>query len=272
MIDTLTTFARFALLATLIVIPTGCAGLGGPDVVTREISYRAGDVEAHGFLAWDARLSGPRPGVLVVHEWWGHNEYARSRARQLAALGYTALAVDMYGSGKQADHPSDAGAFASEVMSNMGAARARFEAGMGVLRDHDTTDPEKIAAIGYCFGGSVVLNMARAGVDLDAVASFHGSLRTESPAEPGAVKARVLVCTGADDPMIPPPDVEAFEAEMRNAGVQRFEVIVFRDVVHSFTNPGATKLGEEFGLPLRYDAKADRESWAALERVLSEVF
>ncbi|MCA8941879.1 MAG: dienelactone hydrolase family protein [Planctomycetes bacterium] len=249
----------------------GCAGLTGADVETQEVSYRAGDLELKGFLAWDASRSGKRPGILVVHEWWGHNEYARSRARQLAALGYTALAVDMYGGGKQADHPSDAGAFASEVMSNFGVARERFEAGMAVLRAHETTDPDKIAAIGYCFGGSVVLNMARAGVDLDAVASFHGSLRTESKAAPGAVKGRVLVCTGADDPMVPPPDVEAFEQEMRDAGAKA-EVIVFPGVVHAFTNPGATKLGEEFGLPLRYDADADRESWEALEDLLGDVF
>ena len=261
-------------LATLTLLPLlqACSNMPCSELIaTEEVRYRAGDTELRGFLAWDRRSQDARPGVIVVHEWWGHNEYARKRARMLAELGYTALAVDMYGDGKRADHPSDAGQFASAVMEDLDSAQRRFEAGLRLLREHDTTDPERMAAIGYCFGGAVVLHMARAGVDLDAVASFHGMLRPATPAERGRIKARVLVCTGADDPMIPPADVEALRAEMAAAGA-RCEVESYPGVVHSFTNPNATALGEQFGLPLRYDARADAASWAKLQQVLLQEF
>ena len=142
---------------------------------TKEVTYSEGSTQMKGFLAWDDSISGKRPGILVVHEWWGLNDYARSRAKQLAELGYTALAVDMYGEGKTAEHPKDAGAFAASVMKDPQVALARFQAAMDALKSQPTVDPEKIAAIGYCMGGAIVLNAARQGIDLDAVASFHGS-------------------------------------------------------------------------------------------------
>lgn len=241
------------------------------DVVGKAVDYRDGDTLLKGYLAYDDKQQGKRPGVLVVHEWWGHNDYARNRARQLAELGYTALAVDMYGDGKQASHPEDAGKFSGEVKKNMPVAESRFKAAMALLKAHTTVDGEKIAAIGYCFGGGIVLEMARRGLDLDAVASFHGSLVTLTPAEKGKVNAKVLVANGADDPFIKPEHIEAFKDEMDEAGVDyRFEN--YPGAKHSFTNPDADKFGQQFGLPLAYSAEADKASWTAMQELFNEAF
>ncbi|MEL7451281.1 MAG: dienelactone hydrolase family protein, partial [Pseudomonadota bacterium] len=164
----------------------------GPSVVGEEVSYEAGGVTLKGYLAYDENQDGPRPGVLVVHEWWGHNDYTRDRARQLAELGYTALAVDMYGDGKQADHPEDAQKFMMAVFNDMDAGVARFLAAKALLEEHASTDPEETAAIGYCFGGAIVLHMARTGEDLAAVAAFHaGGLETGNDA--ANIKGKVFV-------------------------------------------------------------------------------
>lgn len=272
-----------AVLAILAAVPVlavlgSCAGprdaetaSRDADVTGEEVRYTAGGAECTGYVAWDRKRSGRRPGVLVVHEWWGHNEYVRERARQLAALGYTAFALDMYGDGKQAGHPEDAQKFMMEVFSNMAAGKARFQTASELLAAHPTTDPEHIAAIGYCFGGAIVLQMARAGADLDAVASFHGSLATEQPAQPGAVEAEILVCHGAADQMIPPEQVGAFVQEMVAAGA-KLRFLSLPGALHGFTNPAATAKGKEFDLPLAYDAAADEASWRALERLLQDVF
>jgi dienelactone hydrolase len=241
------------------------------DIRGDEIRYESDGVTLHGYVAYDAARAGPRPGVLIVHEWWGHNDYVRKRARMLAELGYTALAIDMYGNGRQAAHPDDAQKFMMEIMNNMASAEARFLAAKSLLENHSYTDPQHIAAIGYCFGGAVVLHMARIGADLDGVASFHGSLGTASSAAPGAIKARILVANGADDPFVPAGDVEAFKAEMEAAGAD-LKFISYPGVVHSFTNPGATQVGEQFDMPLRYDEAADRASWSELQAFLSDSF
>jgi len=178
----------------------------------KEVSYQADGTTLKGYIAYDDAIKGKRPAVLVVHEWWGHNNYARKRADMLAELGYTALAVDMYGDGKQANHPDEAGKFATEVSKNMPMAKARFEAGMQLLRKQKTVDARKMAAIGYCFGGGVVLAMARMGADLKGVASFHGSLGTDTPAQPGKIKARIISFTGEDDAMIGADKVAAFRS------------------------------------------------------------
>jgi dienelactone hydrolase len=238
---------------------------------TEEVEYKAGDLEMIGYLAFDPAIPGKRPGVLVVHEWWGHNRYTRERAEQLAKMGYIALAVDMYGGGKQAAHPDDAGKFSSEVMSNMDGARARFEAGMKVLQSHPATDPEKIAAIGYCFGGGIVLAMARAGLDLDGVASFHGMLGTKTPAKKGEVKAKVLVLHGDADPFVPAEQVEAFKKEMAGAAVD-MKFVGYPGAKHAFTNPDATEVGKKFNLPVEYDQQADEKSWAELDQFLRGLF
>lgn len=241
------------------------------EVVTRDIDYTDGTTTMKGLLAYDDAVTAKRPGVLVVHEWWGHNDYARDRARQLAGLGYTALAVDMYGDGKTADHPKDAGTFAGEAMANLERAEARFRAAMQALQDHPSADADQIAAIGYCFGGGVVLHMARRGVPLKGVASFHGSLGTETPAQPGAVKAAILVCNGADDSFVTAEAIEAFKKEMADAGAD-MKFVNYEGATHSFTNPGATAVGEKFGLPLRYDAKANQASWQDLQDFFDKIF
>jgi dienelactone hydrolase len=240
-------------------------------VVGEEVSYQAGDTALKGYLARDTAMQGKRPGILVVHEWWGLNDYARERARQLAELGYVALAVDMYGDGRTADHPDDAGKFASAVSSNLPLMQARFEAARAFLNSQPDVNPEQNAALGYCFGGGVVLAMARSGADLDAVVSFHGSLAGGGAAVPGAVKARILVANGADDPFVTPEQIAAFKADMDAAGAD-YTFINYPGAKHSFTNPGADAFGEKFGLPLAYNAAADADSWAEMQALLRSVF
>ena len=240
-------------------------------IQSEAVTYKAGDTHLKGYIAWDAAKQGPRPGVLVVHEWWGQTDYVRKRARMLAELGYTALALDMYGDGKVAQHPQDAQKFMQEVISNFDVAKERFDAAYELLKEHGTTDPNHIAAIGYCFGGAVVLHMARFGVDLDGVASFHGNLATQTPAKKGEMKAQVLALHGADDLLVPKEQVEAFKAEMEAAEVD-FTFIEFPNAKHAFTNEGATAKGEEHGLPLAYNKEADEQSWQELERFLEEIF
>lgn len=236
-----------------------------------ELNYVAGDTLLRGYLAVNETVEGKRPGVLVVHEWWGLNEYARERARMLAEMGYTALAVDMYGDGKTAQHPAEAGQFATEVRKNLPIAKDRFAAALEMLKQQPSVDPDQIAAIGYCFGGAVVLEMARAGLDLDGVASFHGSLTTENPAQTGKIKARILVLNGADDPMITAEDIATFKAEMDGAGAA-YRFINYTGATHSFTSPGADELGKKFNLPLAYNAEADAASWQALQEFFKEIF
>ncbi len=264
---------RFVIIFASILFLVAAAGLTSAyaKAVGKNVDYTAGGVTLKGYLAYDESVKGKRPGVLVVHEWWGHNEYARKRARMLAEMGYTALAVDMYGDGKTAMHPDDAGKFSSEVMKNFDTAKARFEAAEDFLKKQPTVDPTRIAAIGYCFGGAIVLNMARQGADLKAVASFHGNLSAVKPAEAGKVKARIRVYNGADDTFIPTEAIEAFKKEMTAAKVD-FKFINYPGAVHSFTNPEATELGKKFNLPLVYNEKADKESWADMKKFFDEVF
>lgn len=240
-------------------------------LVGEEVNYQAGDTVLKGYIAYDAALEGRRPGILVVHEWWGHNDYARKRAERLAMLGYTALAVDMYGDGRTAGHPDDAGKFAGAIRQDLPLMRSRFEAAREFLNHHPTVDPESNAAIGYCFGGGVVLEMARQGLDLDAVVSFHGSLGGGSSAEAGTVRARILVANGADDPFVTSEQIAAFRAEMDAAGAD-YAFINYPGARHSFTNPDADSYGERFGLPLAYDAAADADSWQAMRELFEAAF
>lgn len=235
------------------------------------VDYKVDGKTYKGYLATPKKLQETTPGVLVVHEWWGLNDYARKRADMLADLGYIAFAVDMYGNGKTADHPKDAGAFSGQVKSNMAAAEKRFKAAMDILKKQKNVNKEKIAAIGYCFGGGVVLEMARRGVDLDAVVSFHGSLTTDNPAKKGEIKADVAVFTGAADPMVPEESVKNFEKEMKAAGVD-YKLVNYPGVVHAFTNPTATKLGKKFEIPIAYDEKADKDSWRQMKDFLKKAF
>ena len=240
-------------------------------IVTKNIDYPVEGTLMKGYMAYDDAIKGQRPGILVVHEWWGLNDYARKRARMLAKLGYTAFALDMYGGGKQAKHPDDANKFSSAVMKNLPLAKARFTGALDILRKEKTVDPQRIAAIGYCFGGGVVLEMARSGIDLARVASFHGMLATANPVHEGAVKIKILVMTGADDPFVPPEQVDNFKKEMDAAKVD-YKLIVYPGAKHSFTNPGADKYGKEFKLPLAYNKEADEASWKEMQAFFQQIF
>jgi dienelactone hydrolase len=211
----------------------------------------------------------PGPAVVVVHEWWGLNDYARGRARQLAELGYTAIAVDMYGNGKSTTHPKDAMGFMNTALAKPEEMNARFDGALTILRQQKFVNEHKLYAIGYCFGGAVVLNQARRGLDLAGVASFHGSLGAENKAEPGSVKARLLVATGGADPMVPPAQVGAFVEEMSTAGAA-LQLLSFPDVLHGFTNPSATAMGQQNKMPLAYNENADKVSWTALLDMLDD--
>jgi dienelactone hydrolase len=240
-------------------------------VVGKLVHYQEGDTKLVGYMAYDTKFKGKRPGVLVVHEWWGQNAYARKRARMLAKLGYVGFALDMYGDGKTASHPKDAGKFAGMLSKNMPLAKARFMAALDRLKANPLTDKNRIAAIGYCFGGGIVLQMARQGLDLKGVASFHGSLATSHPASPGAVKARIMVFNGEADPFTSKQQIAAFREEMDKAGAH-YEFINYPGAKHAFTNPDATALGKKFNLPLAYDAKADKDSWGKMRGFFKDLF
>jgi len=259
-------FTVFALILGVAGAAPAQSKVAGKDVV-----YSAEGVVMKGYLAYDEKVKGKRPGVLVVHEWWGLNDYARKRARMLAELGYAALAVDMYGDGKVAEHPADAGKFSSALMKNFEVGKARFAAAVDFLKRQPTVDPMRIAAIGYCFGGGIVLNMARQGSDLRGVASFHGSLTAVKPAQPGSVKAKVLVLNGADDKFITKEQILAFESEMKAAGAD-FKFISYPGAVHSFTNPEADELGKKYNIPIAYNRDADTKSWEELKKFLRRIF
>lgn len=245
----------------------------GAQAALREqtVEYSAGDTRLRGYLAWDDAKGLKQPGVLVVHEWWGLNDYARQRAKMLAELGYTALAVDMYGDGKSSEHAAEASAFMKSVLERADIAKQRFLAALQFLREQPNVDVGKIAAIGYCFGGSTVLNMARQGVELAAVVSFHGNLVTDTPAKPGSVKAKVLVLNGAADGFVTPQSIADFEKEMALAKAD-YRVVNYPGAKHGFTNPDADRLGKANQLDVAYDAEADRLSWTAMQELFDSLF
>jgi dienelactone hydrolase len=236
-------------------------------VKAEKVEYQQGSTKLTGYLAYEDSYATPRPGILVVHEWWGLNDYAKKRAEALAGEGYIALAVDMYGGGKTTTHPQGAGAWATAVRQNKELSKERFLAGYELLRRHPLTRRDQIAAIGYCFGGYVVLSMAQEGVDLKGVVSFHGALPTEK-AEPGSFKAKVLVLHGADDPLTTKEQVMAYQDSLRAGGAD-WQFMFYGGARHSFTNPDADKAG----IPaLAYNKIADRRSWKLMLSFLDELF
>jgi len=245
---------------------TSYAGING-----KHVAYKTDSLTMKGYLAFDDATKDKRPGIIVVHEWWGNNEYSRKRAEMLAELGYVALAVDMYGDGKQADNPGDAAKMAGEVMINPTMLTARFTAALDFLKNDEHVDPVRIGAIGYCFGGGVVLAMARAGVDLKATVCFHGSVATQTPVKRGDVKGKILVCNGAADKFVPETDIKKFKSEMKSAGVD-FKFVDYPGATHAFTNPAATDLGIKFNMPIAYNEKADKRSWAEMQKLFNKVF
>ncbi len=240
-------------------------------VVGKTVEYKAGNVALKGYLAYNTSFKGKRPGIIVVHEWWGLTEYPKMRARMLAKLGYVAFAADMYGDGKTADNPKDAGTYAGESMKDSSLFMSKFAAALDYLKNDEHVDPTKVGAIGYCYGGGVVLNMAAAGVDLNGVVSFHGTLAAVKPPQQGNVKAKLLVCAGGADKFNSEKDIEAFKSEMNKAGVD-LRYVSYKGAEHAFTNPDATKLGKRFKIPIAYNKKADKESWTAMEKFFKQVF
>ena len=255
----------------LIALLLCCSTMAQAAIQTREVPYTAADgTRLVGYHAWDDAISGPRPGVIVVHEWWGLNDYAKRRARDLAALGYSALAVDMYGDGRNTQHPDDAKAFMNAALADPAIPKARFQAGLDLLKAQPQTDPARLAAIGYCFGGKVVLDMARQGLPLAAVVSFHGALVTATPAAPGSIKAKVLVEHGAADSFITAEQIAAFKAEMDQAGAD-YRFVELPGAKHGFSNPDADA-HKGHGLDLGYQKEADERSWVDMQALFKDVF
>ena len=237
-------------------------------VKTKTISYEHDGVTLKGYLAWDDAAEGKRPGVLVVHEWWGLNDYARKRAEMLADLGYVAFACDMYGDGKSTEHPKEAGEMASAVRKNVKEWQARAQAGLKVLTSQEQVDSKKLAAIGYCFGGSTALQLAYSGADLSAVATFHAALPTPSEEQAKAIKARILVCHGADDKFIQPKSIEQFKAGLDGAKV-KYQFESYPGAVHSFTVAEADKKNHQ---GMKYNAEADKKSWQQMKDLFKDAF
>jgi dienelactone hydrolase len=253
------------LLLTLPLAPLHAAVQG------KDVTYSAGGTVLKGYLAYDDAVQGKRPGVLVIHEWWGQDGYARDRARALAKLGYAAFAADMYGNGMTVDHPDKARAAMKELLGDAKVLRTRFDAGLAVLKKHKTTDARHVAAVGYSMGGRTVLEMARDGVEIAGVVDFYGGLNTDNPAKPGMVKSRILVLIGADDPVVPPAMIDAFKKEM-DAAKANYRIVSNPGAKHCFTNPSSDDLAAKFKLPFAYSAEADRKSWAELQTFLTRVF
>ncbi|MBF0311304.1 MAG: dienelactone hydrolase family protein [Magnetococcales bacterium] len=237
-------------------------------VQTKEVVYRDGEVALKGWLAWDDAIAGPRPGVVVVHEWWGLNDYALGRARMLAGMGYAAFAMDMYGDNKVTTHGGTAGEWMKQITGNIAAWRERARLGLEAFRQEAVVDKERVAAIGYCFGGATVMQMAYAGMDLRGVASFHGSLPPAVGEDLGRIRAKVLVAHGQADGFIPAERIVAFQKGLEEAKAD-WSMVVYGGAKHGFTNPEAGKMGIE---GLAYDESADKRSWKALEVFLKEVF
>ena len=237
-------------------------------IETRSVEYRQGNTRLVGYLAFPKDVTGPLPGILVVHEWMGLNDYAKHRADQLAELGYIAFAADIYGDGKIAANREEAGKLAGSYKNDRPLLRARVAAGLATLKAQPGVTGDKIAAIGYCFGGTAVLELARSGADIAGVVSFHGGLDTPTSQDAKNIRAKVLALHGADDPYVPADQVAAFENEMRQAGVD-WQLIVYGGAVHGFTNPAN---GTDNSKGAAYNALADARSWVAMQRFFNELF
>jgi len=246
-----------------------CAASVHAAVQTRTIEYKQGDTTLEGFVAWNDAISGPRPGVLVVHQWMGLTDYEKHRAEMLAQLGYVAFCADIYGKGVRPQNTQEAGALAGKYRNgDRQLLRARVNAGLAALRQQPLVDPKRLAAIGYCFGGTTVLELARSGVDIGGVVSFHGGLDAPNPDDGKNIKCKVLVLHGADDPFSSPESISAFENEMRKGGVD-WQIDFYGGAVHSFTQPMA---GNDNSKGAAYNEKADKRSWEEMKRFFKEIF
>ncbi len=255
---------KVLLLLLALLLPA----LSQAAIETKSVEYRQGDTRLVGYLAYPKDAKGPLPGILVVHAWMGLDDYAKRRTAQLAELGYIAFAADIYGDGKIAADPKEAGALSSSYKKDRALLRARTAAGLATLKAQPGVAADKIAAIGYCFGGMAVLELARSGADLAGVVSFHGVLDTPTPEDARNIRAKVLALHGADDPYVPPDQVAAFENEMRKTGVD-WQLVAYGGAVHSFTNPAS---GSDNSKGAAYNASADARSWVAMQQFFNELF
>ena len=233
------------------------------NIVTKTVDYQVGENTHKAYLAYDEEIASLLPGVIVVHEWWGVNDYIRKRAHMLAEAGYMALAIDMFGNGKVAANPDEAGNLMNDVLGDMDAGTEALRAGHQLLLDQKQLDPAKTAAIGYCFGGAMALHMARIGLPLAAVASFHGALGSFHTAAPGSIQPQILVAHGEADTMVTMDAVSDFRAEM-DAAKANYDVIIYPGAKHGFSSQGAHDNGQKYGLDLDYNAEADQASWSAM--------
>ncbi len=252
------------LVLLLLVLPLAAQAA----IKSEAIEYQDGDTHLRGYLYYDDAVSGKRPGVIVVHEWWGLDDYAKRRAEMLAGLGYAAFALDMYGDNKVTTHAKDAKGWSTQITQNTDAWRRRALAGLDALKADQHVDPQRLAAVGYCFGGSTVMQMAYAGADLGGVVSFHGSLPTPAEGEGKQIKASILAAHGEADSFVPPEKVAAFKSALEAAKAD-WEFISYGGAVHAFTNPDAASHGID---NIRYDERADKRSWATMKAFLEEVF
>ena len=241
-----------------------------PKLKEENISYKIDSLTMDGYIVYDENKEGKRPAVLVVHEWWGLNEYAKMRARELAKLGYIAMALDMYGEGRQADNPDSAGKLATPFYINPQMAKIRFDAALAKLLTYSQADAGKTAAIGYCFGGAQVINMAKLGDNLKGVVSFHGNLNMV-PANKDLLKAEILVCHEAIDPFVPQAEAGLFKKQMDSIGA-KYTFKAYEGATHAFTNPNATAMGAKFNIPIKYNAAADTASWKDMKEFFSSIF
>jgi len=261
-----------------VVICFGCnnsskqdeAAAKAPKLKEENISYKIDSLNMDGFVVYDENIEGKRPAVLVVHEWWGLNEYAKRRARELAGLGYIAMAVDMYGNGQRADNPELAGKLATPFYQNPVMAKAHFDAALNKLKTYSQADSTNIAGIGYCFGGGMLLNFARMGEDLKGIVSFHGSL-LGTPADKNLLRSKILVLHGNDDQFVKAEEVAAFKKQMDSIGAD-YTFKAFPGATHAFTNPDATAMGTKFNIPIAYNAAADTASWNEMKSFFSGLF
>ncbi len=239
-----------------------------PNIHTENVEYQHGGITLQGYLAYDASNSEKRPGILIIHEWWGHNDYAQMRARQLAELGYVAFALDMYGKGVLTPDPKKASELAGSFYTDRKLMQERAGSGLEILKKQKVTDSNRLAVIGFCFGGTCALELARSGADIDGVVSFHGGLNTPHPEDAKNIKGSILALHGADDPYVKSEEVRAFQEEMRNAGVD-WQMNYYGDAVHSYTNPAA---GQDKSSGAAYNEKAATRSWEAMQIFFDEIF
>ena len=248
---------------------TLCLTSARAEVQTKTIDYADGDVMLEGFIAWDSSQSGTQaPGILVVHQWMGLTDYERGRCEQLASLGYVAFALDIYGKGVHPANTQAAGQMAGKYKQDRALYRRRLNLGLEQLRMQADVAKHKIAAIGYCFGGTGVLELARSGAEINGVVSFHGGLDSPSPQDGKKIKSKVLVLHGADDPFVPVKDIDAFKAELNSASID-WQMIYYSNAVHSFTQPMA---GGDNSKGAAYNENADRRSWEAMQQFFDELF